>query len=253
MGADLVQLVHGAHDLPGLLAHAVHGVEAVEDLAVVDLDLELGQAKLGKGIVNDGGDLGLVEDVQLPVADHVDIRLIEFPEAAPLGPLAPVDLADLVAPEGKGQLAVVGGDVFGQGHGQIKAQCQIAVPLLEAVDLLFGLAAALGQQHLRRFDDRGIQGREAVEGVALPQHAHHPLHLHLIPGGQLHKAGEGPGRDFCHRNAPIHIECAGAAARRPYGHIYRFWGLTMLRQSRSPRRRPCTSTSAVAALVAKGI
>ena len=27
----------------------------------------------------------------------------------------------------------------------------------------------------------------------------------------------------------------------------------MLRQSRSPRRRPCTSTSAVAALVAKGI
>ena len=30
-------------------------------------------------------------------------------------------------------------------------------------------------------------------------------------------------------------------------------GLTMLRQSRSPRRRPCTSTSAVAALVANGI
>ena len=34
---------------------------------------------------------------------------------------------------------------------------------------------------------------------------------------------------------------------------YLFWGFTILRQSRSPRRKPWTSTSAVAALVAKGI
>lgn len=34
---------------------------------------------------------------------------------------------------------------------------------------------------------------------------------------------------------------------------YLLWGLTMLRQSRSPRRRPWISTSAVAALEAKGM
>ena len=38
---------------------------------------------------------GVVGDVQLAVADDVDVRLIELPEPPPLGPLAPIDLADL--------------------------------------------------------------------------------------------------------------------------------------------------------------
>ena len=40
VGADLIQLVHGAHDVAGLLRQAQHGVEAVEDLPVVHPDLE---------------------------------------------------------------------------------------------------------------------------------------------------------------------------------------------------------------------
>ena len=143
--ADLVQLVHGAHDLPGLLGEAQHGVEAVEDLPVVHPDLEPLQAQGGEGTVDDGGDLRLVGDVQLAVADHVDVRLIELPETATLGPLAPVDLADLEAAEGEGKVAVVLGHVLGQGHRQVKAQGQVGVPLHEAVDLLLRLAAALGQ------------------------------------------------------------------------------------------------------------
>ena len=152
---------------PAPVRQALHGVEAVEDLPVVDPDLEALQAQAGEGAVDDGGDLRLVDDVQLAVADDVDVRLIELPEAAALGPLAPVDLADLIAAEGEGQLAVVQGHVLGQRHGQVKAQGQVAVALLEAVDLLFRLAAALGQQDLGGLDDGGVQGGEAVEGVGL--------------------------------------------------------------------------------------
>ena len=54
------------------------------------------------------------------------------------------------------------GHILGQGHRQVKAEGEVAVALLEAVDLLFGLAAGFGQQHLTGLDDGGIQGREAV-------------------------------------------------------------------------------------------
>ncbi len=131
-GADLVQLVHGAHDVAGLLRQAQHGVKAVEDLPVVHPDLEALQAQGGEGPVDDGGDLRLVGDVQLAVADDVDVRLIELPEAAPLGPLSPVDLADLEAAEGEGELAVVQGHILGQGDGQVKAEGQVGVPLRES-------------------------------------------------------------------------------------------------------------------------
>ena len=197
-GADLVQLVHGAHDLAGLFAHAVHRVEAVEQLAVVHADLKAADAQTREGVVDDGRDLGLVGDVQLPVADDVDVGLIEFPEAAPLGALAPVDLADLEAAEGEGQLAVVSGDVFCQRHRQIEAQRQIAVALGEAVDLLLGLASALGQQHLGGLDHRRVQRREAVGGVGLAQRVLHALELKLLPGQKLHKAGERARCDFSH-------------------------------------------------------
>ena len=63
----------------GLLRKALHGVEAVENFAVVHADLEALQAQGGEGTVDNGGDLRLVEDSpELSVADHIDIRLIEF-------------------------------------------------------------------------------------------------------------------------------------------------------------------------------
>ena len=76
--------------------------------------------------------------------------LVELPEPAPLGPLAPVDLADLVPAEGESQVGVVEGHILGQGDGEVKAEGQVAVALGEAVDLLLGLPAALGQQDLCR-------------------------------------------------------------------------------------------------------
>ena len=112
------------------------------------MDLEPGQAKAPEHLINDRRNFCLVENIQLAVANNVDIRLVKFPEAAPLGPFAPVDLADLVPAEGEGQLITVQRHILGQGDGQIKAQGKIRIALLEAVDLLLGLAAALGQQDL---------------------------------------------------------------------------------------------------------
>ena len=85
------------------------------------------------------------------------------------------------------------GHILGQGHRQVKPQGQIGVALLEAVDLLFGFAAALGQQHLAGLDGRGVQGSEAVSAVGGAQDLHHPLHLLLRGRQQLHEAGESPG------------------------------------------------------------
>ena len=196
--ADLLQLVDGAHHVARLRLQAQQGEEAVEHLPVVHPDLEPVQAQGGEGLVDDGGDLRLVDDVQAAVADDVDVGLVELPEAAPLGPLPPVDLADLEAAEGEGELVLVEGHVFGQGHRQVKAEGQVGVPLLEAVDLLLGLAAALGQQHLAGLDGGGVQGGEAVEGVALPEDGHHAVKEHLIRRQQLHEAGQGAGLDTFH-------------------------------------------------------
>ena len=54
--ADLFQLVHRPHDVPGLAGQVLHGIEAVEDLPVVHPDLEALQAQGGEGAVDDGGD-----------------------------------------------------------------------------------------------------------------------------------------------------------------------------------------------------
>ena len=178
------------HNVARALAHAVHGVKAVEYLAVVDTYFELFQPERRERVIDNGGDLRLVDYVQLSVADDVDVRLIEFSEAAALRALAAVHLADLAAPEWEAQLRVVRGDVFCQRDGQVKAQRKVAVALLEAVYLLFRLPAALGQQHLRRLDNGRVERGEAIGGVAAAQGILHALHLHLLCGQQLHKAGE---------------------------------------------------------------
>ena len=71
----------GAHDVTGFLRQAQHGVEAVEDLPVVHPDLEPLQSQGGEGLVDDGGDLRLIDDGEPAISDDVDVRLIELPEA----------------------------------------------------------------------------------------------------------------------------------------------------------------------------
>ena len=88
--------------------------------------------------------------------------------------------------------------ILGQGNGQVKAESQVAVTLLEAVDLLLRLTAAFGQQDFGRFNDGGVQGGEAVEGIGLAEGLQDALELPLLPREQLHEAREGAGRCLCH-------------------------------------------------------
>lgn len=177
--ADFLQLINGAHHVSGLRPEAQDVKEAVEDLAVVDTDLKAPEAQGGEGIVDDGGHLGLVGDIQRAVADHIDIGLIKLPEPAPLCPLSPVDLSDLKAPEGESKFIVVQRHILGQGDGEIKTQAEVRVPFGKAVYLLFGLSAAFSQKHLAGLDGGGIQGGKTIERVGFAQGLHHALELYL--------------------------------------------------------------------------
>ena len=143
--ADLLQLVHGPHNIPGLLTQLQHRIKSIEDLSVVHANLEPPQPQAGEGLKNNRRNLGLIGDIQLTVANNINIRLIELPEPAPLGALTAVDLSDLEAAEGEGQLIIMERDILRQGHGQIEAQGEVAVPLREPVNLFFRLTAGLGQ------------------------------------------------------------------------------------------------------------
>ena len=50
-------------------------------------------------------------------------------------------------------------------------------------------------------DDGGIQRGKAVQGIGFPQNGHHPLHLRLLAGQQLHKTGQRPGLDHTHKKS----------------------------------------------------
>ena len=145
------------------------------------------------------------------------------------------------AAERESEVGIMQGNVFRQRHRQVEAKGQVAVALGETVDLLFRLAAALGQQHLGRLDRGRVERGEAIAGVGLGQNGAHFVHLHLLVRLQLHEAGQCAGFDLVHDVL---------VSFRAYDF---FLGLTMSRQSRSPRFRPRMSTSAVATLLANGI
>ena len=96
------------------------------------------------------------------------------------------------------------GDIFCQRNGVVEAQGQIGVALLEAINLLFRLTAALGQQDLGRLDDGRVDGRKAVKGEVLPQDLQHTLELLLRRRQQLHKAGERAGFQFFHSRSSLY-------------------------------------------------
>ena len=146
--ADFIDFVNRAHHIGGAVSQPEHFKKAVQNLPVIDTDLKTGQPQLGEGSVNNRRDFGLVDDIECAVPDDINIRLIKFAEAPALGTLAAVHLADLEAAEGEGQRTIVERDVFCQRYGQVEAHREIAVALLEAVNLFFSFAAALSEQHL---------------------------------------------------------------------------------------------------------
>ena len=96
-------------------------------------------------------------DVQLAVADDVDIRLIKLAEAAALRSLAAVDLADLEAAEGEGELVVVQGRRTSPAARSDQSAGRGRCRPWRSGRSAFRFAAALSEQDLAGLDDGGIE------------------------------------------------------------------------------------------------
>jgi hypothetical protein len=60
--------------------------EAAQELAVVDADLEAAERQLLEDAVDDRGDLGVVGQRQVVLADDVDVALVETRGSGPSAP-----------------------------------------------------------------------------------------------------------------------------------------------------------------------
>ena len=118
------------------------------------------------------------------VPDDVEIALHELAIAPALGVLAAPDLGHVVAPEGEVELVDVLGHEAGEGHGEVEAEGHVPAALvLEAVDLLVRLPAALAEENLRVFEGGGIDGHEA-EGAE-----HSSRALPSVPASRISSCG----------------------------------------------------------------
>ncbi len=177
VGTALVDLVDLAQysKLQLALSHAQAFEEAAQQLAVVQLHLEVADAQLGEHRMDHRQDFGVVTDAQRILADHVDIALVELTEAPALRTLAAVHALHLITTEWKAQVVLVLGDIARQRHGQVEAQCKLGQPTvlgtlvggrcgigqraggLYEIHLALGLAAGLGQQHIGQLEHRGFR------------------------------------------------------------------------------------------------
>ena len=104
LGRLLVELVDRA-DGGGDVGDAEAAVEALDQLAVVDLDREVRQRQRVERLDDHPHHLDVVVERQLVAADHVDVGLGELAVAALLRPLAAPGRLDLVATERELELA----------------------------------------------------------------------------------------------------------------------------------------------------
>ena len=168
LGRLLVELVDGA-DGGGYVGDAQAAVEALDQLAVVDLERQRRQRQRVERLDHHPHDLDVVVERQLVAADDVDVGLGELAVAALLRPLAAPGRLDLEAPERELQLAGVLQDVARERHRQVEVQAQrrcrralvVGVQPAQDVDLLVDLAA-LGEA-VERLDDAGLDVGEAVQ------------------------------------------------------------------------------------------
>ncbi len=167
---QLVQLVDRPHHRVGV-GDPEAGVEALDQLAVVDLQPEAGQeVEPAQRVEHHPGDLDVVVEGEGVATDHVDVGLDELAEAALLRPLAAPHLLDLVATEREVELAGVLEHVAGERHGEVEVETEgaarvglvvLGVQPAEDVDLLGGLA--LAQELVQRLDGAGLHVGEAVQ------------------------------------------------------------------------------------------
>ena len=220
----LVDLVHlPQHRRLGIVGDAEAPEEAAQQPAVVEVDRERAEVQLAEDRVHGGRRLRIVPDVQRAGADDVHVALQELAVAATLRALPAVDALHLVPPEGEGQLPLVLGDEARHRHREVKAQGEVGqrlgtvrgcglAPLavsssehriavvreptcrLDEVDLLLGLAAGLGEQHVGALERGGLQRQEATGLEMTADHVEHPVERDLLARQQLERSLSRTGR-----------------------------------------------------------
>ena len=210
--ANFVQLVDLAQNQFLLfgICDAISRQQAEQQFPVAEMDREIADAQFLENLDDDGGQFGVIGGIELVLADDVDIALVEFTEPAALRPLAAIDALHLVAAEREGQLMLMLRHVAGEGDGEVEAQGQFRLmPLLQAagaldeIDLLLGLAAGFGQQHVLDFEHRRFDRHEAEPLIAAPDDVQHVLEDHLLAREQFQGAGGGAGLNQGHSGVSI--------------------------------------------------
>ena len=169
VGRQLVELVDDA-DRGGDVGHAEAAVEALDQLAVVELEAAAG----GIGSASSASTITRITSTSwwngsLSRADDVDVGLGELAVAALLRPLAAPRRLDLVAPERELELAGVLEHVAGERHGEVEVQPEPGVAVVGRRP-----AAGAGRrppcrsrrpcaQPVERLDDPGLDVGEAVQ------------------------------------------------------------------------------------------
>ena len=123
LGRQLVQLVDHP-DRGGHVGDAQAAVEALDQLAVVDLERQRGQRQRAERLDHHPHHLDVVVEGQLVAADDVDVGLGELAVAPLLGPLAAPRGLDLVAAERELEPPGVLQHVAGERHGEVEVHAQ---------------------------------------------------------------------------------------------------------------------------------
>src|SRR4051812_23532589 len=193
--------------------------DALQHLAIVDTDDEIADRHLAKNAVDDARDLGLGEIRERLAVNDVDVALIELAEAAALHlrVLAAPDALDLVAAEGKGELALTHGDIARERHRQVEAQRAFRRRLVvlirrqarERVDLLLG--AALGGKHLDALGRRCLERQEAKALEVAADEVDERVELQLLVRQKLLiEALQEGGTDLGHARFYFALACSAA-------------------------------------------
>ena len=166
---QLVELVDGA-DRGGDVGQAEPAVEALDQLAVVELEAQRRERQRVERVDHHPHHLDVVVERQLVAPDDVDVGLGELAVAALLRPLAAPGRLDLVAAERELQVPGVLEHVARERHGEVEVQAEllpaspssvVGLQPAQDVDLLVDLAA-LGEP-VERLDDPGLDVGEAVQ------------------------------------------------------------------------------------------
>ncbi len=171
VGAALVQLVYLAQNQSLLLATLYAEVleQPAHQHAVINPYLDRAHLKFLKDLVNDCYQFGIEAWRHRILADHIDIALVTLTEASTLGAFAAINALHLIATEREVELVFVLGDIARQRYREVETQGQFGIAAFEQaagglgkVNLTFGFAARLGQQHFAQFNRRRFYRQETV-------------------------------------------------------------------------------------------